>query len=356
MDPGMSVAEAPPRTPALPGDARAKVPRAVVAKALAGPLIRLAIVLALPALLSPYWMRLVMQAFVMIIAMLGLYVLIGLTGQISLAQAAFMGIGAYATTVLTTVHGVPFFVAVPIAIICSVPLAALLAVPAMRVGGILLAVVTLGFSYAADYSLFVTHWLTGFPNGRPINRPSFLESDTAFYYAAFLVCAACVVSVMKLASSRLGRAFQAVRDGEHAAAASGISVVGVKLTAFVIAGLLGGVAGALYAPMVGYTNGGVAFTGAVSLALLIVGVLAGLGSVRGAIIGGFVYALAPGFALLIFRNSLSTFSYQQIIFSGVLILALVRNPDGLVAHAAHRKQKKLEKKQRKAEELRHGAA
>ena len=213
-------------------------------RAFARPIIWATIMALLPLLLSPYWMRLFMQGFVMAIAMLGLYILIGLTGQISLAQAAFMGIGAYTTTLLATVHGVPLLIAALVGIAATVPLALLLSLPALRVGGVLLAVITLGFSYAADFSLFVTNWLTGFPNGRPVTRPAFLESDTAFYYVAFAVCALAIAGVAWLSASRLGRSFQAVRDGEHAASASGVSVVGVKLAAFTVAGILGGVAGA----------------------------------------------------------------------------------------------------------------
>jgi branched-chain amino acid transport system permease protein len=231
---------------------------------------------------------------------LSLVVLSGFAGQISLGQWAFSGVGAFAAArwyLAMQGHAVvqDFFVALAVAGLVGAVVCALVALPALRVGGYMLAVVTLGFAVVADNWLFTLDVakLPAF-----IDRPSILGhfngfDDRVYYYVCLAVFALCFLAVVNFRRSRRGRVLLAMRDNQAGGAAFGYSALRVKLAAFALSGFIAALAGGLFAFQVNALGAGAgaskAFLPEVSLALFAIVVFGGLGSPVGATLGaGFI--------------------------------------------------------------------
>lgn len=275
---------------------------------------------------SNYWLQVVINAELMIIAAVGLYVTFGLNGQVSLGQAGFYAVGGYAAGLLVTRVGLPFLPA----LVAGVALAALvgfcLGVPALRLKGHYLALVTLGFGQVVALILINWTWLSGGATGvRNIVAPLVggLELRTVPDWAVFigLIAVAAIYVVNRIHYSSFGRVMRSVRDSEVAAAATGVSLSRVKVLAFTIGAAFAGLAGALQAGFVTYISP-TTYSLALSVTMLAVVVVGGAKSPWGAVVGAIVLTFLP--------EVLRPVQSYYLLLYGVLLLVMVAYvPQGL---------------------------
>jgi branched-chain amino acid transport system permease protein len=282
--------------------------------------------LALP-FFQPHQFVLHMLALVAISATvaLGLQLLLGFSGQLSIGQAAFYGIGAYTSALLTTKLGVPFLGALFAAGIVAA-VTSLLMVPITRLTGAYLAVATLGFSILVYLFIKNEEWLTGGSFGfMGIPRASVfgtvLRNPGHAYLLCVIVAALVYFALARLQRSRFGRAINAIRQNEDAARASGIPVTLLKSQCFVIAAFVAGLAGSLYAHQVRYLAPN-DFTFWKSIEILIMVVIGGMGSLFGAVLGAAVVVLLPE----VLRE---IGDYRMLVFGAVLMAVMLFGEAGV---------------------------
>ncbi len=265
-------------------------------------------------------------AIASIVAM-GLQLLLGGSGQLSIGQAAFYGIGAYTSALLTTKLGLAF----PFALIgagAAAAVASLLMVPITRLTGPYLAVATLGFSILGSLIIQNEEWLTGGSYGF-IGIPraalfGFVLRDPMYsYYLCVGVASLVYLVFARIEGTRFGRAINAVRQDAEAAAASGLGVTALKSQCFVIAAFVAGLAGSLYAHEVRYLAPN-DFTFWKSIEILIMVVIGGVGSLPGAILGAAVVVGLPE----ILRE---IGDYRMLVFGAILIATMLFGEGGLAA-------------------------
>jgi branched-chain amino acid transport system permease protein len=268
-------------------------------------------------------------AIASIVAM-GLQVLLGYSGQLSIGQAAFYGIGAYTSALMTTKLGLPF----PLALLgagIAAAVASLLMVPITRLTGAYLAVATLGFSIIVYLFLKNEEWLTGGSYGFiSIPRAALfgyvLRDPIYSYYLNVGVAAIVYLTFARIEGSRFGRAINAIRQDPDAARASGLRVTLLKSECFVIAAFVAGLAGSLYAHEVRYLAPN-DFTFWKSIEILIMVVIGGVGSLAGAILGAAVVVGLPEFLRGIG-------DYRMLVFGAILIATMLFGEGGLAAICA----------------------
>lgn len=254
-----------------------------------------AIGVILPFMLSPSWQLTVLVAVPLGITFLSLTVLTGYAGQISLCQASFMGVGAiFAARVADT--GLNFWLVLPLSGLVAVPLGLAVGIPALRVSGLHLALLTLGLGLLIDSMVMNNLSITGGGAGLSIDRPSLpgldLTDDRTFYFVLLMVLLATAWVVANLRRSRTGRILRAIRDSEAGARTLGIDPRRYKLVAFGISAFLAGVAGALFAAVRTQISS-LDFGLFQSLLFLVVVVVAGVRSPVGAVLGAAIYACGP---------------------------------------------------------------
>ena len=265
-------------------------------QAVAG-LLLVGVLIAAPLGLKPHGIYLLSMWAVMSIAAIGLNLTLGYAGQISLAQAAFVGIGAYCSAILTTSYGWPFGAAFVMAALLCFVIGWLLGYPALRVQHHYLAFVTLAFTTLVFLVLRNEEWLTkGIYGITGIPRPNVLGWSTKaprdFYYFCLLVLAAVSYFTWHLVRSPWGRAFMALRENPVRASSLGVDTRRYTLMAFAIGSALGGVAGALYAPLVEFIDP-TPFALSLSLNLLLMVIVGGSGYFFGPFLGAIVSVLLP---------------------------------------------------------------
>jgi branched-chain amino acid transport system permease protein len=268
-------------------------------------------------------------AIASIVAM-GLQLLLGCSGQLSIGQAAFYGIGAYTSALLTTKLGLPF----PLALLGAgivAAVASLLMVPITRLTGAYLAVATLGFSIIVYLVIKNEEWLTGGSYGFiSIPRAALfgyvLRDPIYSYYLNVGVAAIVYLTFARIEGSRFGRAINAIRQDPDAARASGLRVTLLKSECFVIAAFVAGLAGSLYAHEVRYLAPN-DFTFWKSIEILIMVVIGGVGSLAGAILGAAVVVGLPEFLRGIG-------DYRMLVFGAILIATMLFGEGGLAAICA----------------------
>ena len=256
----------------------------------------LALLLALPFGLKPYGIYLLSLWAVMTIAAIGLNLTLGYAGQISLAQGAFVGIGAYTAALLTT-QGWPLAAAFAAATLICFAVGWLLGYPALRVAHHYLAFVTLSFATLVFLVLRNEEWLTrGVYGITGIPRPALLGWSTRapldFYFFCLGVLALVSLVTWRLIRSPWGRAFTALRENPMRASSLGVDTRRYTLMAFAIGSALGGVAGVLYAPLVQFIEPG-AFALGLSLNLLLMVIVGGTGRFFGPFLGAAISVLLP---------------------------------------------------------------
>ncbi|HEX6537920.1 MAG TPA: ABC transporter permease [Candidatus Dormibacteraeota bacterium] len=264
------------------------------------------------------------------IAILSLVVVTGLGGQFSLAQASYMGVGAFAAAHLLRDAHMSYWLALPVAGLIAVPFGAVTGLITLRARGVMTAVVTLGTG-AVITGLVLNATVNGGGLGSmTLDRPDALHDPVRYTWFVFAVLAVLIAFVAALRNRRTGRVLLAVRDSEAAARSVGISVAGVRVMAFSLSAFIAAIAGVLYAG-----TGGVAAAASFgpfnSIALLASGVVGGLGSAAGAVIGGLLQATGPSFVSgLPGLSGLADPGDASGILLGVLLLVqVIAFPSGL---------------------------
>ncbi|WP_068278120.1 ABC transporter permease [Aldersonia kunmingensis] len=298
----------------------------------------IAFLLAVAAILltSGSWRFGVVTSIILMLIALSLVLLTGYLGQISLASMAFAGVAGFALSKLTTNWNVPFPFSMLISAIIATAFGVVVGIPALRIRGAQLAVVTLAAALAIQGFVLNNPSLTPF-EGNLIEDPSVFGIDlgvregsnlttVSFSMMVLVVVAVLTIAVMRMMAGATGRAFLAVRSNERAAAAAGINVATTKLLGFAVSAFLAGIGGCL----IGYSRGQISaasFTVITGLVLLAMTYVGGITSVTGAVIAGLAGPLGVGYVFL--TDTLDLGEYYQLIAAAGLLLAAVLNPLGI---------------------------
>lgn len=300
-----------------------------------------------PFLFKNYYVYVVNYMAINIIVVVGLNLLVGYTGQISLGHAGFFAIGAYGTVVLMSKAHFPFLLALPVAALIAALFGFLLGLPALRLEGPYLAIATLGFGLTITQIIGRIEFLgerQGLHAPDLVIGPWHLNSDTEFYYILMTITILLTVAARNLVKTRVGRAFIAIRDADIAAETMGVNLVMYKTLVFAVSAFYAGIAGGLYAFVLRFIEPEI-FTLLMSIMFLAMVVVGGLGSIMGSIAGACLLSWMD----LWLRNILdipyvgewlellskSWFSItgvsniQYIVFGLILILIMLFEPLGI---------------------------
>ncbi len=295
----------------------------------------LVVLLAAPWWASEYMMTQLHFIGIYSIAGLGLMLLVGFTGQISLGHAAFLAVGAY-TEALLAAAGWPFWLSLPCAALLSAAVGIVVGLPALRLKGIYLAIATLAFGVIAEEIAARWESLTGGNSGlhvKPIELfGAKLDGDADFYYLVLALTAVCCVALANLLRSPTGRAFFAIRDSEISAACMGVNLAKYKTLSFALSAGLTGIGGALYAHKVSFISPE-QFTLLVSIELVTLVILGGVGSLHGAVLGAAFIIVLPQLIAIV-KDYLpaavaGAAGLQSTVFGLVLIGFIIFEPMGL---------------------------
>jgi branched-chain amino acid transport system permease protein len=272
-----------------------------------------------------YVHNILMEATTFAIAVFGLSVVLGLCGQINLAQAAFFGVGAYAVGIGTSDYQISFWLCLAAGCVLALLAGALLGMSTLRLGGHYLAMVTISFQQIVTLVMINTIWLTHGPDGvSNIGRPGLFQSAQS--YLSFCVAMLALVGyfVWHLPDTRLGRAMRAVRDNELAAGVNGIDVFRTKVSAFALSAVLGGLAGGLFAGGFAYVSPD-QFSFAESVVFLTMSLLGGVASPIGSAIGTGLLILIPEWL-----RFLKSVPGLYLAIYGLSVILIIRYmPDGI---------------------------
>jgi branched-chain amino acid transport system permease protein len=286
-----------------------------------------AVVVALAASMNfdGYILNILLQATTFSIAVFGLSVVLGLCGQINLAQAAFFGFGAYAVGIGTTDWQMSYWLCLVLGCGIAVVAGAFLGISTLRLGGHYLAMVTISFQQIVTLVMVNAIWLTHGPDGvSRIGRPSLFATSQS--YLAFCVAMLAIVGylVWHLPDTRIGRAMRAVRDNELAAGVNGVDVFRTKVYAFAICAGLGGLAGGLFAGGFAYVSPD-QFSFAESIVFLTMSLLGGVASPIGSAIGTGLLILIPEWL-----RFLKSVPGLYLAIYGLFVILIIRfMPDGI---------------------------
>jgi len=274
-----------------------------------------------------YWIYIPTITAINIIAALGLSVLIGFTGQMSMGHAAFFGIGAYASAIFTMRFGLPFWLVLPLVGILNFAIGLIIGRPILRLKGLYLSLATLGFAELVQ--LVMSQWKTvtgGWSGISSIPAPTIgsfsFANENRYYYIAIIMVILIIWVTHRIINSRTGRTFIAIREDELAAESSGVNTTKYKVLAFAISTLYAGIAGSLYAHSVKFISPD-SFTMNESIIFLSIVVVGGrIGSIPGTVIAGIILSFAP--------ELLRAFSlYQTMLYGLVIIVIMNVMPDGI---------------------------
>ncbi len=303
--------------------------------------------IAFPFISPNYYVYMLNYMAVNVIVAMGLNILIGYTGQISLGHAGFFAIGAYVTVLFIDKLHVPFFAALFVAALLAAAFGFVLGLPALRLEGPYLAIATLGFGMAI-IQVIGRAAVFGGRNGLLVSKmsigPYVLNTDKELYFMIIPMTVILVFAARNIVKTRVGRALVSIRDSDIAAETMGVNVTYYKTLAFAISAFYAGIAGGLYAFVIGFINPG-SFTFILSILFLSMVVVGGLGSVLGAVMGGIFISFLnlklesvqyiPGFGdmlVIISKKWMSVTglpNISSIIFGLILILIVVIEPLGL---------------------------
>jgi branched-chain amino acid transport system permease protein len=307
---------------------------------IAGLVLLIAVLAVVPRFATTYWLDTLNRIGIAIIGALGLNILVGYTGQISIGQAAFLAVGAYSTAILEAKLGLPFYLAIPLAALITAAVGLIFGIPSLRLRGLYLAIATLAAYFITTY--VIIHWesmtngVLGFnvPVATVFGLP--LDSDARVFYLIYALAIPAVLFTKNLFRTRVGRAFIAIRDRDVAASVMGVSLYHYKLLAFVISSFYAGVAGGLMAhhSRIIFPD---AFTLLVSIDYLAMVIIGGMGSILGSIFGAVFMTLLPEVLKLSATSLTGVYpqafgliaSTRDIIFGLAVIFFLMYEPQGL---------------------------
>jgi branched-chain amino acid transport system permease protein len=297
-----------------------------------------------PYFFSPYMMTLANLVLIAVVGAIGLDILVGYTGQISVGHGAFMSVGAYTAANLVVRLGLPFWLAIPAGGIMAALFGLIVGIPSLRIKGIYLAVATLASQFIIEWMINHITWISGgIEASIQVPPPSVfgvkLTTPGELYFFLLFFAVLAIVATLNLMRSRIGRAFIAIRDQDIAAEIIGINIFKYKLYAFAISSFYAGVTGVLYTYYYGIANYE-QFGIDVSINYLAMIIIGGLGSVLGAIFGAtFITILPEAVRLFLKHYGGMVFSQdtvlrnvpnlQLILFGGLIIFFLVVEPEGL---------------------------
>jgi branched-chain amino acid transport system permease protein len=282
--------------------------------------------LLVPFLFGPYRVGQFTLVLVYAVAVLGLNLLVGYSGQISLGHGAFFALGAYTAALLIEKASIPYLLSVPAAGALCFAAGFLFGVPALRLHGLYLALVTLGLAIALPQLIKRFDGLTEGTQGLTVEQPTApgwlpLEDDQFLYLLCLVLAAVMFLLAWNLMRGQVGRAVKAVRDREIAASTLGVNLAGAKTRAFAISAGYAGVAGAMYVFAIGFVAPE-AFTLTVSFAFLAAIVVGGLATISGALFGALFIEFVPVYA------SDVDVALTGVIYGGVLIAFMWVLPEG----------------------------
>ncbi|MCH7923291.1 MAG: branched-chain amino acid ABC transporter permease [Nitrospinae bacterium] len=286
------------------------------------------VILAGPLMIGGYPLRIAITIMLYMLLALGLNIIPGFCGLLDLGFVGFYGIGAYTAGLLILKFGISFWVVLPLAALNGAIWGILLGAPTLRLTGDYFAIVTFGFSEIVV--LVITNWvsLTRGPMGLPgITPPSILGrsfyGDIPYYYTIFGLLILTVILCRRLADSRLGRAFFAIREDEVAAAHCGIPIIPTKVIAFAISASLGAIGGAFFAAWFTFISPNM-FKFWESVLILCMIVLGGMGSIPGTMLGAAI--------LILLQETLRPFGVLRYVIFGLILILMMRfRPSGLLA-------------------------
>jgi branched-chain amino acid transport system permease protein len=260
---------------------------------------------------------------------LGLSLLMGYAGQISLAQAAFFGIGAYSSGILTTKFGFNPWLAIPAGAIVSGTVAWLVGIPALRLKGHYLAMATLGFGVIVNIILGEEVNWTGGPSGMadiPALRIAGykIESDMAWYYLVWGIVFCALLFCFHILHSRVGRALRAIHEDEKAAESMGVPTARYKVLVFVLSAVLAAIAGSLYAHYVTCVNPG-SFNLMWSIRFMLMVMVGGMQSLWGALVGTVLMTFVGNEWLQVFAE------FEILVYGTILLLVALFVPGGMIS-------------------------
>jgi len=286
----------------------------------------LALISAVPLVLSPYYVYVANLALIYILLAIGLNIVLGYAGQLAFSNGAIFGIGAYATGLLRLDLGVPYWLALPAGAVIATIAGLLIALPAIRLRGHYLALATIAF---AQFTVWVfVHWdsLTHGTSGFVLKAVDFsplpITPPTGLFYLSLIVAVVCVALASNMLRSPVGRAFVAIRESEHAAAALSINLTRYKVFAYGTSALYAGLAGGLFVGAVGAVvpdQFGL-FQIVLQFCMVFVG---GIGSLWGAVLGAVLII-----GVLELLRDLQQF--QELGFGVLLLVVILFFPSGIV--------------------------
>ncbi|WP_289298705.1 branched-chain amino acid ABC transporter permease [uncultured Reyranella sp.] len=301
-------------------------------------------VLVLPMVLGEYHLSILNLMFIAIVGALGLNILVGYTGQISLGHGAFMSVGAYTAANLAVKLDLPFWLTLPAGGLMSAFIGVLVGIPSLRIKGLYLAIATLAGQLIIEWTINHVPAISGGAQASiQVPRPSIFgyslatQSELYFFLLFFAILA--IVATLNLMRSRIGRAFVAVRDQDIAAEIIGIDIFRYKLLAFAISSFFAGVCGVLYTYYFGIANYE-QFQLGVSIDYLAMIIIGGLGSVLGSILGAVFITILPIILRTILESAGSLFftsselaniisGARLAVFGSLIIVFLIVEPEGL---------------------------
>jgi len=282
--------------------------------------------LLVPYISDNYVLEILANSFFYIVLCLGLNIVVGYAGLLDLGYAAFFAVGAYTTGILTSQYGWNFWLTIPAALVFAAIAGVIIGGPTLRLRSDYLAIVTLGFGEITRIAARNLKDITGGPSGLiGISRPSLfgleLNQIQHYYYAFFVMVLLAIFVSYRLQHSRLGRAWQYVREDEDAAEAMGIDRVAIKLYAYVIGAVFAGVAGCFFAAKMTAISPD-SFQFMQSATILMAVVLGGMGKIPGMVVGALALVLFPE----VFRE---IGSMRMLVFGVMLITMMIFRPQGI---------------------------
>lgn len=293
-----------------------------------------ALLLALPLVVSnEYYLHIANMTGIYMIVAVGLNLLTGYTGQLSIGQAAFFGIGAYTAALLSLKLHLSFWLAMPLAALTTAGFGVVMGIPTLKLHGPYLVMTTVGFAEIVRLVLInwqsVTRGTAGILNIPSPNLGGLkLDTEAKFYYLVLAIVALMILATYRLTRSKVGLAFKAIRENEIAAEAMGVPTTAYKIGAFALSALYAGVAGALYASLLTYISpDSFTFDDSVSFVSMIV--VGGIGSIPGAVTGSVVLSVLPEL-LRAFKD------FRLIIYGAILVGSVIAFPFGIVGFVESR--------------------
>lgn len=285
-----------------------------------------------------YYLYILNMAGIYMILTVGLDLLSGFTGLMSLGHAAFLAIGAYTSAILVDQVGIPFELSLIITPIIVGLFGFLIGFPALRIEGMYLGLTTMGFGFIIKRLIISLREWTGGSAGLQVSKASLfgitIKNDWDNYFIIYSFVILAVITARKIIKSKLGRAFMAIRDSEQAAQASGINLAKYKMMSFFISGMFAGFAGVLFA----HTNHFIStdhFDVLLSIFFIVMVLVGGVGSIYGAVLGTLFVVIMENLFIPIFEDSISKIihigagEFQVLIFGLIMLIFIIFQPLGL---------------------------